>query len=107
MPKNPVPTAAVYNTGTLELSVSFSSSIAAGSISDNELRLFGAGLGPSLRKNDAQSHAGGTTIVFTTITRTGIPTGTNYLRYVATSSELVGANGLPVLAFDNFPLTIV
>lgn len=101
-----MPISASYSTGTTLLTITFSSAIAPGSISDNELRLFGAGLAPSLRKNDAQSQAGGTVVQFTTATRTGIPTGTNYLRYVATSSELVGTNGLPVLAFDNFPMTV-
>jgi hypothetical protein len=98
---------AVYNSGTTALTITFDSPLATGSLSDNELRLRGVGIGVSNRKNGAQAHAGGLAVVFTTTTAGGIPSGSPQVSYQQTSAELVGTNGLPVLAFTDFPMTIV
>lgn len=104
---SPVPTAAVYDTGTHDLSVTFDLPLAAGPLTNDELRLNGVSIGTNQRRNDGGTQPGGTTIVVPTATRPGFTAGSAVLRYMDTSHQLVGVNGAAVAPFSNFPVTVV
>lgn len=104
----PVPVSALYTTSTDVATITFDKPLQAGAVSVvNWNGIADFGLVRDFSGNGVVGASAAGSVVTCGMTRGGITSGPNEINYAGSPADVIGANGLPVLPFTGFPLTVV